>query len=304
MKGQQAHKALRGGWGAGFGRDAGQRGAEVRRVDPGFLLFVAMGFLAGGACVALGSALAERAGPAVGGLILGVPATAAVSLLFLALGGGVEAAVRATDAAPAGLGLFCLFAGFYGRAASRGPAAAMVAGLGAWVTGAAVLAVLPAPGFSVGLVIQAASFLLAWWLAGSPPRLPAAVVFVFTWPRIVLRAVVGGTVVAACLVLSHGSGALLGGLAAVFPAVTASSLGIVAASAGTDTARAMLRPTLVSASVVILGYTVAVRIGYPVLGVAGGTVAALVLAALLVVTVHRITRRIVHGQPLAEPAPD
>ncbi len=283
----------------------GTRASDSARMDPGVAAHIGMGFVAGGACVALSSALAERAGPAVGGLILGVPSTAAVSLLFLALGpGGIEAAVRATDASPAGLGLFCLFVGFYGLAARRGPAAALISGLAAWLAGAAVLSVWPGMGFFAGLAVQAVCFLLAWQLAGHPPRPSSATPIAFTLPRIALRAVVGGAVVAACLALSHTAGALLGGLAAVFPAVTASSLAIVATSAGTDTARAMLRPTLVSASVVILGYTVAVRFGYPLLGVAVGTLAALAVAGLLAALVHHTTRWLAHGRPFAEPAPD
>lgn len=283
----------------------GAGASDSARMDPGVTAHIGLGFVVGGACVALSSALAERAGPAVGGLILGIPSTAAVSLLFLALGpGGIEAAVRATDASPAGLGLFCLFVGFYGLATPRGPAAALFAGLGAWLAGAAVLTVSPWPGFLAGLAVQASCFLLAWRLAGPPPRPVTSAPIAFTLPRIALRALVGGSVVAACLALSHRGGAVLGGLAAVFPAVTASSLAIVAASAGTETARAMLRPTLVSASIVILGYTVAVRFGYPLLGVPAGTLAALALAGVLAALVHHVARRLAHGRPFPEPAPD
>lgn len=274
-------------------------------MDPATAAHIGMGFLAGGACVALSSALAERVGPAVGGLILGIPSTAAVSLLLLALGeGGVEAAVRATDASPAGLGLFCLFVGFYGYAARRGPAAALITGLAAWLAGAAILSVLPAPGFLAGLAVQAACFVVAWRLAGPPPVVGSSPRLALTLPRIAVRAAVGGLVVAACLALSHGTGTLLGGLAAVFPAVTASSLALVAASAGTATARAMLRPTLVSASIVILGYTIVVRLGYPQFGVASGTLAALATAGFLAAAVHHASGMLAHGRPVADPAPD
>ncbi|MBU3666298.1 MAG: hypothetical protein FGM15_10560 [Chthoniobacterales bacterium] len=220
-----------------------------------------------------------------------MPSTAVISLLFMALTLSPDAAVQGATAAPAALGLNCVFLGVCGRLARAGWGVAMAAGLLAWaLLAAAWWAFAPrdlasslltlAAGFGVGMTMTRS-------LSGDDARAPGQ-----PGGRITAaRALLGGAVVSATVLVSYWGGDFAGGLAAAFPAVAAATMAIVGWSSGPKTACAMLCPVVLANALTIAPYLLVVRATYGTIGVAPGTLLALAVSAFCAWGLYTVTRR-------------
>jgi len=240
------------------------------------LAHLAVSLVIGGAFIACCSLAAEFFGPEVGGIIAGLPSTAVITLLVVALTDSPDRAVAETTFIPVILGLNCLYLVIYALTASWGATLALTAALATWLA-LAVVAVVYAPRhLPTSLVLLGVAFGVSYALlnvtvrrgtvAGSPVRLGPL--------QVLARAAFGGAVIALGVWLSHTGGPFVGGVAAVFPAAGVSTLMIVSWSRGVQFSLGLLQPMMVSGSITILVYALVVRYAYLSLGVIGGTVAA------------------------------
>ncbi len=114
----------------------------------------------------------RRHGPALGGLLAGLPLTSGPVVLFTALHGGAALAGRTAAATLAGVGPVCLLCRVYAAAARRhGPRATLAAALAAFAVTASALELLRPP---TALVLPADLLVLARVAAGWPGAAVAA----------------------------------------------------------------------------------------------------------------------------------
>lgn len=205
-------------------------------------LFVKMALTA--LIVVSASVAAERAGPAVGGVILSLPVAAGPAYFFLAL--------QAEDTFVAGSAFYSfaaqaatvLFIAAYARVAPRlGAAASLAAATAVWFAAVLLARALAADWWAV-LAINALAFLAAFPLAGRP-RWPAGLGAVRPGRRdLALRALLAGGVVASVVSLSHVIGPAATGFGLVYP-VTLTTLGwIMHRRYGGEAAAALLAGSL------------------------------------------------------------
>ena len=248
-----------------------------RRVD-GFLLRLVLSFVLGGASVALFTSLAERHGSRVGGLLLSFPVKVVISLLLIALNEGVLFAANAAVAVPAGIGVNLVF---------LVATALLVRRLPPWPAIGGALAVWLAVGL---LVVARPPTSVAWSLAYWAIALAAGLALLSRVPGVrrhhrgaakdrfgllglATRAAGAGTVVALSVVLAHYGGALLGGLASVFPSGWITTMVILTRKHGADFTAATVR-VMVAGSAAPVAFGVAVVLAFPALGAVLGTLAA------------------------------
>lgn len=262
-------------------------------MQEGLFLHVAASFAVGGAFIAGCSLAAERFGTEVGGIIAGLPSTIAITLLFVALTDSPGQAVEETTFTPAALGLNCLFFAAYALGAARGRVAALAAALVTWLV-LAVGAVLLVPRrLPAAVALLAIGLALALWLLRLtvPPGEGEGTPVGPGLPQVLARALFGGVVIALGVWLSRTGGAVVGGVAAVFPAAGVSTLAIVSWSRGPRFSVGLLQPMMVSGALSIMVYAMVVRYAYPSLGVGAGTVAALIASGGSAYVLYRWRRR-------------
>ncbi len=192
-----------------------------------FALKVAASFLVGGAYVALVTYVSEHINPRAGGVLAGLPSTALIGLIFIALTQNDDAAVRAGVAIPAGFGFTTLLVAVYvSLRKSHGIAGAMIKAVGLWlVMAVTVFSLLPK-----SLLLATVIFLVCFTVSvlslekvkvkGSR-RLP------ISSQELVARALVAGTLIAISVILAKVLGAFIGGIVASFPVIVITSLMIL-----------------------------------------------------------------------------
>lgn len=249
------------------------------------------GFAGGGAFIGLCSAVAMRGNPVLAGVLTGMPSTALISLLVLALSVSPGAASEAATAAPAALGLNCVFFGLFGRFGRVGLVVGLAGGLMLWlvlatawwtaaprdlVSSLAMLAV----GGAAGL------FMVRGLSGGSVGPRPLLGGLAMT-----ARAVFGGLMVAATVLVSYWGGSFAGGLAAAFPAAAVATLAIVGWTSGLATANAMLRHIILANVLTIAPYVLVVRSAYGTIGVWAGTLLGLAVSTVAAWGLYTVSHR-------------
>ncbi|MFB3820242.1 MAG: DUF3147 family protein [Candidatus Methylomirabilales bacterium] len=265
-------------------------------VEPGIgLAFwgkLALGFVVGSGWVAWSTVAAERQGPAVGGLIGGLPSTILVSLLFIGVTQTPRVAAETTTLIPLIQGINGVFVLVYLAAVRRGLAAGLSAGLGAWVALAGAVAAAGLRDFAVSLagwaVLAVGCYLVAERLLAIPPGGKLAIRC--TRMQIAARAVFGGTVIATAVLTAKLFGPSYGGIFAAFPATFFSSLVVTHRAGGRDFSRAVGKAMMTSGMINAALYSVAVRYAYPGCGLILGTAASLAFSGLTAYCTYRFMR--------------
>ena len=240
---------------------------------------LALAFVVGGAFVALCALAAERLGARIGGIVAGLPSTAAITLAAVALTDSPQEAVRETTFIPVVLGLNALLFASYGRLARFGALPALAGALVTWLCLATLAIAFDRRDLATSLLLEAlgvaAGYAALRGIAAAPSggAVPHSGIV-----RTLARAAIGGSVIALGVWLTHVGGPFVGGMAAAFPAAGVSALAIVAHARGVAFATGLLVPMMTSGAVSILAYALAVRYTYVPLGVAAGTAIALVIA--------------------------
>jgi uncharacterized membrane protein (GlpM family) len=239
-------------------------------------------FLVGSSVVTFATVAAEKFGSKVGGFIAGLPSTAAIGLFFIGLAQSPEAASEATGVIPLIFGFNGLFLVTYAIGARWGTAIGLTGALMVWMS--LTLAVIfwgPRHfGFSLGafMVLFMGSYLVLEKILriGS-----AGKVSLFHTPgQIGFRALFSGLIITMAVFLSKIGGPIWGGVFSAFPAVFISTLVITSKSAGVEFSRTLTKSLLVSASINVVAYALAVRAFYPSLGLVAGTAMAYGMAGI------------------------
>ena len=208
-----------------------------------------LGFAAGGLAVAATTLLAERHGSRLGGYIGGLPSTLAVALLFVALTGGRDAAIRASGIAPLSFGINGLYVLLFVALTPLGFYWSMGLALAAWAAAQSAIIIHGAPPLTFSLAAWGICFGLCWlgfsrWFR-VPPQPSTGL---STGAGILLlRATVSGALVAAAAAASLWWGAVAGGVLASLPVVFICSLFIAYRRLGLAFARALAGSLVFSA---------------------------------------------------------
>jgi len=225
-------------------------------------------------------------------VLTGMPSTVLIALLVMALCVSPAAAANETTSAPVALALNCLFLGIFARLSRFGWVAALASGLAVWFLMAAAWWVSVPRDLPTSLLLLVAGFFAGLALTRGirsgvmPAASPALDAF-----GMILRAVFGGAVVAATVLVYHLGGPFAGGLAAAFPAAAVSTLVIVSWISGPAPAAAMSRHITIANFFTITPYLLVVRATYSTIGVAAGTMLGAALSALIAWILYTVSIR-------------
>ena len=247
-----------------------------------FYLKLLLAFAVGSVMVTLATVAAEKLGSKMGGLIGGLPTMVAITLFFIGYIQSPQTASEATGPIPLIMGFNGIFLVVYVALARWGAWVGMTAALFMWVVLASLIIALDLANFTLALVIFAFLLIGSYQMLDKKWHLRSAgrVNIRYTPGQILARAFFSGAIASSAVYLSKVGGPIWGGVMAPFPTVYISTLIILARSWGVSYSLAITKSLLVSGLVNVVVYSCAVRFGYPVLGLARGTLVALAFAGM------------------------
>ena len=251
-------------------------------LDQIFLTKVILSVIIGGIWVTSSTLIVDKFGTKLGGLIAGLPSTAVIALLFIAISDNIDTAIRSTSVIPLAYSINAAFMLVYASLSKKGLLVAILPALIIWFLLSYLIIIFNFDNFIFGLI--------AWFLV-----LCASIYILENFfnsdslegqkieyknYQIAFRALFAGLVIGASVIASKLGGAIFGGILASFPAVFISTLIIVHKSRGPIVTIALTKSLLISGFINVISYSLAVRYLYGTIGVAYGTIGALVISLI------------------------
>ena len=237
-----------------------------------FLYKLLLSFIVGGSYIAFNIWVSEKFGSRIGGLLIGLPSTLLVSLIFIAWSQNSAAAVSAVPIVPAAIAANSLFLVAFIYLYSRGRAIALLGGVTVWFVLTFPLVFFSIKNIWISLLFATVFFALAVYRLRKFPHRKLEK-FSLTRNELLFRIVFTGSLVALAVLLGKVLGPLWGGMFASFPAAFSSSIFILENKHGIDFASSVAR-TMPYGSMGNTLFAVIFFFLIPVVGIARGTIIA------------------------------
>lgn len=246
-------------------------------MDVSFWLKLVLSFIVGSLWVTLSTLSSERFGSKVGGLIGAFPSTVVIALLFIGFTQSPQVAAQATTVMPLAQGLNGLFVLAFMILAKRGMWIALMGALFLWFLQSSLLFVLNIQYFWISILGWLVLLICCYWILERwmKIRSQGRIEVAYSNSQMIWRALFGGSVIALAVFMGKLGGPTLGGIFGSFPAMFLSNLVITYKSGGAEFSRSVGKSLLISGVINVPLYEIEVRLLYPVIGLAYGTVIAL-----------------------------
>lgn len=261
-------------------------------LSDGFALRLLVSFTVGFVVVAAVTTLADYAGEGPAGLVGGMPWTGPTALLAIGYTQSARAAASALTLFPLGTSAtaaFLLFYAFPTRLKFRGR---MVFALGLWSLASIGIALWAPRAFALSVAVSLTVFMAVLYLRSKITinRVESLVVAP-SLRRTVLRGALGGSVVAAVVIIGMVGGPIVGGVFAAAPAVWSSSLFVTSRSQGLAFSRSITWTFMKTGALTAIPYAVSASIYFSVAGIWLGTLLAYITISPLAYLAWRLARR-------------
>lgn len=246
-----------------------------------FIIQLIASVIIGGLFVAIQSLLAERAPQRVAGILLSIPSTLAIGLIFIALSISSSAVAGVVAVIPASFGVTLVFIVAYVYLANvlrfRKMAAIIVSTIGAiltWLLLAVPFAYFQINNLALSLSVYAILVLVSHYFLAIRPTIETKSIHIrYTVTQKIMRAVIGGAIIGLIVFLSKSLGPFWGAVFTAFPAVYLSTLLIVHYQHGKNFLFHIARALPIASPIFII-YALVAQYTYPRIGIGWGTVAA------------------------------
>lgn len=232
-----------------------------------------LSLIVGGSWVTITTVVAERLGPKLGGLIGGMPSTALISFLFIALTQSTQAAVTATTIVPASVGFYSFFFLTYLLTTKFGFHKALALSLITWFIFAALALTIGIQSIitsiSIWLILVAFSIMFVQTKVTLRPV--KTIKIHYTTAMILERALLSGLIISIAVLMAKLAGPNWGGVLSTFPALTISTLLIIRKTAGLEFTRHIMKNFMISMTMNLGIFALLVRQTYPWYGPWVGT---------------------------------
>lgn len=181
-------------------------------------------FIVGGLFVSLQTLLGERVPIRWRGAVLSLPSTMALSFLFIGLTKTTAVMPEVVQFFPAALAADYMFVLVFVLLSRYSLPVSLIGGLTGWAIYAAIALRYPPISFTLAtLVYFLPVVLISYWWIKRLPQTAHLIPVAMTWQRITVRALLGGSVIATVVILTHTLGSIWGSLFSAFPAAWSST---------------------------------------------------------------------------------
>ena len=253
-------------------------------VDP-FLIRLVLSFITGFFWITLLTILAERFGTKIGGAIAGIPATMVVALLFIGITQSAEIASQTTTTVPLVVGVNALFVVFYiflARIMKFTPA--LILSIVIWSIIAYLLILVKLSSFAISLTGYLALVLISYYLLEKRFNIKShgKKALKYSVPQLAFRSFIGGSLIFLAVLMAKIGGPLIGGIFSSFPALTVALIVITyAVHRDKSYTEALLKNFIITGTISVVIFVIAVRYSYPALGLVTGTISSLAISMLV-----------------------
>lgn len=250
-------------------------------MDP-FITRLLLSVIVGATWVSVSTIIAEKVSGKIGGLILGLPTTAVVSLLFIGLTQDLSAATEASIVVPFSSGVYCFFFLTYLQLTKRGFMPGLVGSLTVWFTFALVASITTIPNIYVSIFFWLFLIILCiWWAVRNVSidtnLIPQKIVSSPLW----VKALISGVVIGAVVFIGKVAGPKWGGIFATFPALTLSSILITIKSGGVEFTRLVMKNVLISTTTTVGLFGTLAYFLFPIFGLILGSIISYIVLLLI-----------------------
>ena len=247
-----------------------------------FYIKLILSFVVGSIWITLLSVFAEKLGARIGGAIAGIPATMVVALFFIGWTQTPQVASQATTIVPLIVGINAMFTILYISLYRFGFYISLIASLIFWFILSYFLVLTRFDNFVYSLLGYFILLLLSYYILEKKLNIKTVggKKINYTLLKILFRSAIGGFVIAFSVLMAKISGPLLGGIFASFPALTVALIIIMNYIHGFNFTASLLKNFIISGTVNVVFFTIAVRYTYVYLGLMLGTITSLLLSFL------------------------
>lgn len=252
-----------------------------------FILQLAVSIFVGGFFVSIQTLLAERAPQNIAGILLSVPSTLAIGLIFIAITISPTEVAAVATVIPASFGITLAFNTVYVYLANslrfKQTATIFVSATGAilvWLFLATPLAYFEIDNMIFSLCVYAFLVVVSHYFLAIKPNIETNPINIrYTTAQKIMRAVFGGLIIGLIVFLAKFFGPFWGAIFSAFPAVYLSMLLIVHHQHGKSFLFHITKALPVASPIFVI-YTFVIQYSYPSIGVVLGTLAAFAISAL------------------------
>lgn len=247
-----------------------------------FLLKLILTFIVGGLWINLSTIIAEKYGTKIGGVIAGLPSTVVVTLFFIGWTQSAQFASQSTAIVPIVTGISGFFVAVYFLLAKRGFFFSLLSSLIIWFALSLTLVKLNFNNLTysiIGLIffILASYFILE---IKSKVKSEGKRIVKYTAKQLAFRGILGGSIMALGVFLAKIGGPLIGGAFAAFPAMFLGTIIITHFAHGKDFSAAVMKSMMISGTINVSVYAIAVRYFYIMFGLILGTVISFAISLI------------------------
>lgn len=188
-----------------------------------FQIQVLFSFLVGGLVIAMQTLIGERLNAYWRGVVLALPITCALGVFFTGLALTPTDAVRVATVVPAALFSDFLFVGTFAVLSRFGLVIALFGGFISFFISAFFVIVYPPSNFLISVLYGAPGIIIPYLVVRKLPQVEKFKVYPMNAKHILLRGLLGGSVIAIILILSKTLGNVWGGVASAFPIIFTST---------------------------------------------------------------------------------
>ncbi len=259
-------------------------------LDTLLLMRLVLAFVVGAVWVSVVTVVADRKGSSYA-ILGGLPSTAAFSLLFIAVNQSPQVAVDATVAFPLAFSVTNAFLLFYAYFSQRGFRVGLSVSLLVWFCASIIIVVSGVTSYAFSLAVGSVVSVMTLYVFARKVKISkAGGTQVYSMGAIAGRGMGAGVLVAVAVLLSQVGGPILGGVAAAFPAVYASTMIILYRRRGVEFSRSAVKAMAISGILTVIPYSVAVHFLYPAVGVWVGTLLSYLFVVPLAVGAYFIAK--------------
>lgn len=240
-----------------------------------FTFKIIISFIAGGLFIALQTLIGERVRGFLRNVILTIPSTMALGLIFIGITKTPNDVVETARIIPAALASDYLFVTIFALLSAYGLFFSLAGSFFAWTLGAFLILKFPPETFLTSIFIYGLPLIIIGYLiVRILPQVPDLKPFPMNIKHIIFRSFIGGSVIALVVILSNTLGNIWGGLFSAFPAVFTSTFIIYTQLQGKKVIPSVSKSLFFPGSIGLIIYALVAAITFPIWGIWLGTLAA------------------------------
>ena len=255
-----------------------------------FLIKIILAFVIGAVWITLATVIAEKFGTKIGGMVLGLPSTTAISLFFIAWTQSPSVAAEATTIIPIIMGINTLFILGYVFVSKFNFPLSIIIAIAAWFIPSFFLLWMNFNDLAYSIAGCAIFLIGFYYIMEKKLKITSKEKksIEYTIPQLGFRALLSGGIITTAVLMAKIGGPMVGGVFTTFPAAFLSTIIITHLKYGREFAAAMMKMSMISAATTIVIYAMIIRYSYLHFEIITGTVIALVITFFAGFIIYKI----------------